>query len=368
MVATVGELVGRAQTRTGLTDLGPDGWQTGLDHLVEAVHHDVAGDSVAVAAIEELLVDRLVQRLRIEAWYAEHGAEAARTVEGPLLIVGLPRTGTTAMHHLLALDAQFRYLRSWEVRDPVPPPVAATEHEDPRRATGPPKVDVRHIVAVDGPAEDWPIHAMAFDHAELTLPVPSYSAWWRGANHPSVCSYVDRVLRLLHSHRPPRRWLLKMPAYLFLLGEVAAEQPDAHFVMTHRDPVAAIASTCSTVAESRAQRTPTWSPGPTFGREMLDHWAEGLRQAMAARERLGEDRFVDVAQHELEADPVGTAERVYASANLSLSGAVADAMRAWTDGNRRGSRGEHHYSLEEFGLRAEAVTDAFGPYLERFER
>jgi hypothetical protein len=244
--------------------------------------------------------------------------------------------------------------------------VAATEREDPRRPTGPPKVNVRHIVAVDGPAEDWPIHAMAFDHAELSLPVPSYSARWRGASHATVCPFLDRVLRLLHSHRPPQRWLLKMPAYLFLLAEVAVQFPDAHFVMTHRDPVAAIASTCSTVAESRAQRTPTWSPGPSFGREMLGHWAEGMRQAMAARERLGEARFVDVAQHQLEADPVGTAQRVYASAGLRLTGAAADAMGAWADGNRRGSRGEHRYSLEEFGLCAEDVTVAFGPYLERF--
>jgi hypothetical protein len=207
------------------------------------------------------------------------------------------------MHHLLALDPQFRYLRSWEVRDPVPPPVAATEHEDPRRPSGPPRVDVRHIVAVDGPAEDWPLHALAFDHAELTLPVPSHTAWWRRRDHSSLCPYVDRVLRLLHSRRPPHRWLLKMPAYVFLLPEVAAQHPDARFVMTHRDPVVAIASTCSTVAASRAQRTPTWSPGPTFGRELLDHWAEGLRQALAARQALGERRFVDVVQHELGTTP-----------------------------------------------------------------
>jgi len=367
VVAKAGELVERAQERTGWSDLGPDGWQTGLDRLLVAVEQDVSDDRTAVEAIEDLLVERLVQRLRVEAWYAECGEEAGREVEGPLLIVGLPRTATTAMHHLLALDPQFRYLRTWEVRDPVPPPDAATEHEDPRRPTGPPRVDVRHIVAVDGPAEDWPFHAMAFDHAELTLPVPSYSAWWRERSHPTLCPYIDRVLRLLHSHRPPHRWLLKMPAYLFTVADVAAQHPGVHFVMTHRDPVAAIASTCSTVAASRAQRTPSWSPGPSFGREQLDHWADGMRQAMTARAVVGEERFVDVVQHELEADAVATAERVYASAGLPLDGAVVDAMRVWSDGNHRGTRGEHRYSLEEFGLRPDQVTEAFAPYLERFE-
>jgi hypothetical protein len=365
VVATPGVLIGRAEERTGLSDLGPDGWQVGLDRLVDAVESEV-DDPAAVERIEALLVERLVQRLRIEQWYADHGGEAADPVQGPLVILGLPRTATTALHHLLAVDPQFRYLRAWEVNDPVPPPDAATEHDDPRRPAAPPQADVRHIVTVDGPAEDWPIHALAFDHAELTLPVPAYSAWWRAREHGSLLGYHDRVLRLLQARRPPHRWLLKMPAYVFLLTELAAQHLDACFVWTHRDPAVAIASTCSTVAESRAQRTPTWSPGPTFGHEMLDHWADGMRQSIAARDQLGEHRFLDVAQPELEADAVGTAERIYGTAGLPLDGSVAAAMGDWAEANRRGSRGAHQYTLEEYGLTPAEVTDAFSPYLDRF--
>lgn len=366
MVAPSVVLVGRAREQAGLDDLGPDGWQVGLDHLLDAVERDVVDDPAAVARIEAIVVERLVQRLRIQGWYAEHGAEAAHPVEGPLVVFGLPRTATTAVHHLLSVDRQFRYLRSWEVGDPVPPPEIATEAEDPRRPSGPPRVDVRHIVAVDGPAEDWPIHAMAFDHAELTLPVPSHAVWWRGSSHASLLPFHERVLRLLHAHRPPQRWLLKMPSYLFLLAEVAAHYPDARFVMTHRDPVPAMASTCSTVADARAKRTPTWSPGPTFGRDLLEHWADGMNRALTARAALGEDRFVDVVQHELETDPIATAERVYAGAGLTLDGTVAAAMGEWAAANRRGSRGAHRYSLEEYGLTASQVDEAFAPYLERF--
>lgn len=366
MVASSAVLVGRARERTGLDDLGSDGWQVGLDHLLGAVERDVVDDSAAVERIEAIVVERLVQRLRIQGWYAEHGAEAAHPVEGPLVVFGLPRTATTAVHHLLSVDPQFRCLRSWEVGDPVPPPDLATEAGDPRRPSGPPRVDVRHIVSVDGPAEDWPIHAIAFDHAELTLPVPSHSVWWRSASHASVFPFHERVLRLLHAHRPPRRWLLKMPSYLFLLPELSAHYADARFVMTHREPVTALASTCSTVADARRKRTPTWSPGPTFGRHLLDHWADGMQRAMVARDALGEDRFIDVAQHELESDPVGTAERVYGGAGLTLDGAIADAMGEWAVGNRRGSRGAHRYSLEEYGLAAPEVTEAFAPYVERF--
>ena len=91
-----------------------------------------------------------------------------------------------------------------------------------------------------------------------------------------------------------------------------------------------------------------------------------MRKALAARDPLGADRFVDVAQHELEADPVGTAERVYAAAGLDLEGAVADSMARWASENRRGSRGAHRYRLEDHGLSAAEVTNVFAPYLERF--
>jgi hypothetical protein len=364
-VVTADVLVERARASAGLSDLGPTGWQTGLDHLLASVARDVR-DGEAEARIEALIVDRLVTRLRVEAWYAEHGAEAQHRVQSPLVVIGLPRTGTTALHYLLALDSRFRYLRSWELKDPVPPPDIATEATDPRRPRDGPSPNVRHIADIDGPAEDFPIHALAFDHAELTLPVPSHSRWWRTASHDSLFRYHERILRLLHSHRPPEAWLLKMPSYLFLLPEFIAHYPDARFVMTHRDPVPAMASTCSTVAAARRKRTPTWSPDADFGPGLLEHWAEGMRSGLAARDALGDERFIDVAQHELEADALGTAERIYDFAGLTLDDDVRVAMAKWAAANQRGSRGAHRYTAEEYGLDPAEINDSFAPYLERY--
>ncbi|MBL7494111.1 sulfotransferase [Frankia sp. AgB1.9] len=366
MVSSAESLVVRAHESCGLTDLGPGGWRNGLDNLVTATERDASGDPEAVERIEALLVQRLVTRMRIEEWYSEHAREAADPIDGPLMIVGLPRTATTAMHFLLANDPRFRYLRPWEVNNPVPPPVLGRERDDPRRPRVPPAANPRHIVAVDGPAEDWPIHALAFDHAELTLPVPSHATWWRGTSHTDLFPYQERVLRLLHAHRPPHRWLLKTPAYVFLLPEAAAHYPDARFVFTHRDPVAALASTCSTVADARRQRTPSWSPDDAFGPSLLEHWSVGVQQAMAARETIGQDRFLDVGQYEIESDPVGTAERIYEFTRLTLDDEVRLSMRRWAEANSQGARPAHRYSLEEYGLTAAGITDAFAPYLERF--
>ncbi len=365
MVASSTALIERARSHVGLADLGPGPWLDGLERLLLAVEHDCGDDADAVVRIEDLVTARLVQRLRIEGWIAEHAVEQDHPVDGPIVVVGLPRSGTTAMHFLLAQDTQFRYLRTWEVNDPVPPPDPTTEHDDPRR----PRTvadDVRHLTAVDGPAEDWPIHALVFDNAELTLPVPSFSRSWLGRDHDGVFAYHDRVLRLLHSRRPPYRWLLKMPSYLFMLGEMVAHYPDVRFVWTHRDPVAVLASTCSTVAFSRQRRTPTWEPDAAFGRRVLDHWGRGMQLALATRAELGDDRFVDVAQRDLDTDPVGVAERVYAGVGLTLDVSTAATMAAWAGANRRDSRGEHRYDLADYGLTPADVEGTFAPYLARF--
>ncbi len=366
MSASSAELVELARSRVEHHDLGPDGWQDGLDRLLDAAAHDLRDDPAAMARIENTIVDRLTTRLRIEQWYTDHAAEPGHPVEGPLFIVGLPRTATTALNHLLAIEPQLRPLRSWEVNDPVPPPDVATEHADPRRSSAALAPDVRHITTIDGPAEDWPIHALAFDHAELALPVPSNTRWWRERDHGTLMPYHERVLRLLHSHRPPTRWLLKSPAYLFLLDETAAHYPGARFVFTHRDPVAAFASTCSTIADSRRKRTPTWSPGQSFGPELLEHWAAGMARAVTARAAIGEHRFVDVAQRDLEADPGGTAERVLRLAGLELSHSTRQSMDEWAAANRRGVRGEHRYNLADHGLSVGQVAEAFDGYLRRF--
>jgi hypothetical protein len=366
MIAAPEILVARARERVGVSSLGPDGWQEGLERLVGAVASNCR-DGDAAARIEAIVLGRLATRLRVEAWYAAHGAEATRPVEQPLIIVGLPRTGTTAIHHLLALDPRFRFLRSWEANDPVPPDVSVDDAHDPRRPAEAPRPDVRHITALDGAAEDGPILALDFRVAELILPVPDHTAWWRTTSHPTSFVYHERILRMLHSRRPPTQWLLKYPAYLFQLRDVVDRYPTARFVMTHRDPAAALPSMCSTILDSRAKRLPDMpTDRRVFGPQMLEHWTEGMHRALDERTALGEQRFIDVGQREVETDPVGTAERVYESAGLHLFDDVRGAMARWAAENRRGARGEHRYHASEFGLTNDEIRGAFGDYLDRF--
>jgi hypothetical protein len=360
-------LIDRACLESGASDLGPDGWREGFDQLLLALATDLRDDAATMEAIEGLIVGRLVKRLRTEAWLATHPDPDPQPVEGPVVIVGLPRSSTTAVHYLLAADPRLRYLRSWELKDPVPPPAVATEAEDPRRLSEVRASDVRHIQVAGGPVEDSAIHEMCFHHGELALPLPSYTSWWRTADHSAAFVYHDRILRMLHRDRPPHLWLLKMPTYLFQLADLVATYPGARFVMTHRDPAVALPSTCSTILESRARRVPGWLPDPIeLGSQVLDHFAEGMRRAVEARRTLGRHRFLDVGQRQVETDAVAVAERVYEFLGLELGQELRTAMASWTQHNRRGSRGEHVYRAEDYGLSVASIRRRFSSYLDEF--
>jgi Sulfotransferase family len=367
-IASPDSLLDRATQRAGLTDFGPDGWQVGFQRLIVAVDTDVRDDAETVARVEAIIESRLINRLRVEAWFAEHGAkvDAGPPVDGPLVIAGLPRTGTTALHYLLGLDPKFRYLRRWEIDDPVPPPRLGEEVSDPRRTER--QGDTQHIRTIDGPNEDGPILDLAFGNPEMVLPVPSYTLWWRDADHSAVFPYHDRFLRMLHSDRPPTRWLLKYPAFMSDLPALVAQYPGARFVITHRDPAAVVPSTCSVILSARQRRVPgSWPDMTQFGRATLDYLAVMIQRGMEGRGVLGEDRFLDISQRQIGSDPVRTVEQIYQFAGLELTSEVHEAIVDWAPANQPGARGSHSNKAEDFGLDAVGIRRAFAEYLDRYE-
>ncbi|HEY6532320.1 MAG TPA: sulfotransferase [Acidimicrobiales bacterium] len=362
MRATAQDLIDRATAETGLSDFGANGWQEGLGEMLAALAIDVP-EQDAAARLEDILVERLSTRLRIEQWYAEHGDEAAAPVEGPLSIMGLPRTATTATHHMLSLDPQLRYLRTWERNQPLPPPDIATEQDDPRRVE--PEQSTMHIRTVDGGAEDGPLHMLDFRSGH-GMPLHSFEEWWFTNRHPSAFAYVDRVLRLLQSHRPPHHWLLKYPSYAQQLEDIVEQWPDAKFVWTHRDPAKLVPSTCSVTIDGHRRRIPDYEPDDwsVFGHEQLARFARIAVNGTEARKRLGDERFIDVSQQEMNTSAVDVAQRIYDFAGLTLTDAMRQTIADWSEANRVGSRGAHTYSAEQYGLTDDEIREAFAPYLD----
>lgn len=364
----------RAVTLAGFDDFGPEGWREGLEHSLAAFAELPLTDSARAAAEAKLIAD-LANRLRIERHWRDNAEVRAQQVEGPIVVVGLPRTGTTATVAMMALDPRFRFLRAWEANQPLPPPVLESETHDlrvlaARAAASGYANQAQHLHDPDGPEEDLAMLAGLDMHAyHGAYPMPDwYSRWWIEAPFASTYAMHAKTLQVLHSRRPPHLWLLKSPPHLFHLEALAAQYPNARFIMTHRDPAKVIASVSSLHRRLHAERCRSEALEPErYGPKYLAFWREGMERALAARARIGENRFLDVRNHDVVERPLETFEAIYAFLGMELDCALRARLDAYTAVNARGAFGEHRYTAEEYGTSAAEIREAFRGYVKRFD-
>lgn len=370
---TADALLTEAAALAGSSDFGPGDFRAGLDALLDSLTRDTDFTQDAADGVIGDVRRRLVNRLEVEAWYRDHPEIDALAVRGPVDINGLPRTGTTALANMLSLDPQFRSLRGWEQARPCPPPTLAHEARDPRRTEEakknealPAELKAMHLYDLDATMEDSELLGMAFHGQQFTLPVYSYHAWWRTADMTAAFAYHRRVVKLLHSQRPPDLWLFKAPHHNFHLEAFVLAYPDARFVMTHRDPAKAIPSWTSLVSTIFPANRDARDLH-RLGKEVSEHLRVGAEQAIEARARLGDDRFLDVHHRQLIADPMGTVRGIYDFLQLELTPSVEHAIAAWQEVNRAGAHGAHRYTAEQFGLSRAQIRADYDFYIEHFD-
>lgn len=374
----VHELIESAVSGTGLEDFGEVGYREGLEMLVEALTAEGRLNEMGEQILGLRLRTLLANRLRIEDTYSRFPRIDDEQIEGPVVILGLPRTGTTALSQLVASDPQIRSLRLWESTDPVPPPEADSQEVDeriPRTQRGLdamyeafPKMASLYYQTATGPTECQDLLGMEFRtaHFDGMALVPSYTRWVTECDMAPAYEYHKRTLRLLQWHCPPRLWHLKTPVHMLSLGELVDCYPGSRFLWTHRDPAQVLGSVCSLVSYTRSWVGDPGDPAE-LGVQQVELWSEAIRRAMAFRDRVGDERFADVAFEDLNADALSTVERAYGRIGLELSAEAGRRMQMWAAANARGSHGSHEFSLEDFGLHADEVHERFGEYMQHFD-
>jgi Sulfotransferase family len=370
-------LVASAVDETGIDDFGGSSYLDGLERLCDALAREAELNASGETILEMRLRRLLCNRLRVERTRNEHPEIRAEQIEGPVMVLGLPRTGTTALSQLLALDPQIRSLRLWESNDPVPPPESATQGVDPRISETErgleamyaafPRMRSLYFQTATGPTECQDLLGMEMRtaHFDGMAHVPSYTSWVIGCDMSSAYEWHRRTLQLLQWRCPPRLWHLKTPVHLFSLEQVLRAYPGAVFLWTHRDPAEVLGSVCSLISYTRSWVSDR-DESATIGEEQADTWAVAMNRAIAVRDRIGDERFADIAFDDLSRDPVGTVVAAYERVGLSLGGEAERRMRTWSTEHRRGAHGAHEYALESFGVAAPTVHDRFAGYLERF--
>jgi hypothetical protein len=363
--------------KAGHADFGGDGWREGFDRLIDALNDTAQLTQAGASMMGYRISNLLANRLAIEKTYREHPEIAEQVVQGPVFIVGLPRTGTTALSQLVAADPQMRSLRTWESLAPVPPPESATEHSDARIAqaqagldymyTTFPKWAAMHHETAETPTECQDLLGMDFkaEHFDGMAYVPAYSQWVMNCDMTSAYAYHHRVLKLLQFKCPPNLWHLKTPVHMLYLDALVAEYPHARFLWSHRDPARVLGSVCSLIAFCR-----TWvsdrDDTATIGEEQLVIWAQAVRRAMEFRDRVGESRFADLAFADIQSSPVDAIQRAYARLDIPFDDRSRAAVAQWAGSHKPGLHGTHVSNLADFGLHSPQVHAAFARYTERF--
>jgi hypothetical protein len=371
-------LLDKACHQTGLDDFGDDSFREGLRVLLRAYETEAQLSFVGRICVHEDLVRLLNNRLRLIADRRRHPAIAAEVIRRPLFITGLPRSGTTFLHALLAQDPAHRAPQVWEVMHPSPPPEKASYATDPRITTTArqlkwidilmPDFKKVHMIGARLPQECIAItsHDFRSYSFETMSAVHSYRVWHDSQDKRPEYEFHRQFLQHLQWRCPGQRWVLKAPGHLLALEALLQVYPDACVVMTHRDPLKVLASCASFTEVLRSAFSDRVDKVP-MARQVGERWEEGAGLAMKYRQagNLGGQLF-DVQYLELVRDPISMARRIYEHFDLELTAAAETAMQRFLVEHPKDKGGMHRYSLEKFGLNPEAERRRFQPYLDCF--
>jgi hypothetical protein len=373
------ELTKAAKTETELDDYGAPDFEARLDVLCRAMDDEGGFNGAGVLQQHSFMLGLLKNRLLVEDVVRRHPEILEERITAPIVICGLPRTGTTHLHNLMSADPALRSLPYWESLEPV-----LAERERPAPGAPDPRLE-RTGVALSFLDVAMPyfkrMHEMTVDHVheeiqllaidfstmlfETTAPMPQWRDSYLTRDQHSSYAYLKRILQVLQWLRGGTRWVLKSPQHLEQFGPLRTTFPDATFVVTHRDPVSVTSSMITMLGYSaRLSRDRVDVEG------IGDYWADRLERMLRScaddRNLLPEDQTIDVHFDQFMADDVAMVERVYRLAGQPFDEAARAAMSTFVAEHPRGRHGTIQYDLRQFGLDRAERRRALAFYVDRF--
>lgn len=313
----------------------------------------------------------LANLLRFDAEEENDGTILSERIERPIFITGLPRSGTTLLHSLLAQDDAVRVPRAQDMIFPYP---SRTKRRDDRFAQVErqlrlfqilaPQMKAMHPLSADGPQECTEITAQVFQSLryEATQRVPSYQSWIDLEGHHAAYRFHKRFLQHLQHQNPGGRWILKSPDHIHAMSAIEAVYPDNGIVFVHRDPVRVAASAMKLTEVLRRPFT-RHIDRHEIGRQVLARTEEATNVMMAREKAARHSRVFHVYYSEFASDPIGTIETLYRHFGLEMTPATRQKMRTSL---AQMPAGKNAYALEEFGLDPDDLRERFEPYVEYF--
>src|SRR6266545_4478289 len=368
------DLIKTAKQRCRLDDFGEGDFFEALLRLLESCQSEARLNLIGKIALRTDVLQTLCSRLQMERDRQLYPKIAQQEIRDPLFIVGLPRSGTTLLHSLLAADPEHRCPLMWEVRSPSPPTLVNEKRRIQRAAKScnffnwlAPAFRYVHAVGAEVPQECISLMTPTFmsDQFDAMYYVPSYRAWFFRQDLRPAYEYHRRFLQHLQVRRNARRWVLKAPTHMFALPSLLAVYPDALFVQTHRAPLDAMASVSSLITILRRVFSDAVDP-LTVCREAIDYWSKTLDRFLQERSRLAEHRVCDVNYVEIRRDPLVVVRRIYAHFGWSLSQKVEQRIRRTLASQPEERHRLHRYDLSQFEVQEAESAARFASYCDRF--
>ncbi|MDA1342215.1 MAG: sulfotransferase [Proteobacteria bacterium] len=371
-------IVKEAESVTGLTNLGNPLFIEGFYKLVDSINHEADLTDIGIQAQHHRLMGVLVNMLRLEAEVQQHPDILDESIRTPVVIVGLPRTGSTMTHRLLAADPRHTAMLWWEGRYPAMLPGEQRGNPIERMSLG--KAEVEAVMAASPDAlsiHPWDYKGadeeiLLLEHTffstvpESFMRLPSYSAWVSQQDHEHAYKQLKVMLQYLQWQNPGRaekRWVLKSPHHLGFIDKLLMVFPDAKIIQTHRDPHKTVPSFCSMCANLFEPLTNSYDKNSIGA-----HWANKLSSALNHCMKVSQDNqsnFLDINFLNMIKDPIAEMTNVYSFIGEDFTDQAENAMIAWKDENQH-EMGAHQYSLKEFGLEEKYIEKHFNDYIERY--
>ena len=366
-----------AVAAAGSEDFGDPAYLDGLRVLLRAYDEEAKHTPVGRIVAEQMTIGLLAARLRTQAQLKTLDQAAVDAVRRPIFITGLIRTGSTALYHLIGADPGLHVLPYWLTLAPQPRPSRDQweRHPDFRQAASgleamyaaDPNLRKIHVMSPEAADESGPLLAQDFtdDSFLANATVPSYQRWYRDQRITKTYERHKKILGLIGSPSPQKRWVLKYPAHLHHLPALLDAHPDACIVHTHRDPAEVMSSYTSLIAAFRGLHEHDIDRHD-IAKEQLELWASSCDRVVDLRREYGDDRFLDLYFSDFIADPVGSVRRIYERFDVAMTEEGSAELNAWAKAHPQHKHGKHEHSIDETGISVEQVHDRFAAYMDRF--
>jgi len=380
MVPKKESLIKKAEQATGLSDFGDEWFFPNIDVFIESLNSQARLSSEGYYGAEQMIIGALVNRLRHKNLIKMNPQILEEAVDVKAVLTGLPRTGSTMLHRMLASAPELTSVKWFEAQNYTP-----LENEDYNDPT--PRKDIAkdilnfmlkkipelmsiHPMDIDQADEEVIILGQLFSSSmlESTYFVPDYANWLNNQNPGKSYSDLIEILQSLQWQDPSRKnksWILKTPGHLMSLGAVVKYFPGAKIIMTHRDPVSTVPSYCSMESTLYKMNTDIISDFE-IGNYWLDRLSEWLNNFIEVRNSIPDDRFIDINYLDLVEAPEKIGTQVLKSIHINDDILTKEMMENWIKANKRENRQKHNYKLSDYGLTRESISNKFKDYIEKY--